>query len=141
MRPIPTSLLILLTLGSGAVAGAALDEYLDLHQWRYSWQLRRAQALQYHPAKMDPKQFALDSAREEAWRAAQQARWRPREVGRLQALSNCVVMFEIRDTSYQHMQLFESQAWDRSQTGTVIAHGYAFKPDGFRRGDTARVVL
>ena len=141
MRMVPTSLLVGLALGCGALGGAALDDWLSLRQYRFDWQRRAQRALSYHPSKVDPKQWVVDSAAEARSRRDFEARWPPREIGREQAFMHCVVAFEVRDTMYKHVQLFEAQAWDRGQTGKPISRGYTFEPNGFRRGDVVHVVF
>lgn len=140
-RILPTWALVALALAAGAFGGAALENSLGARSWRFDWQRRAQRALHYNAARRDPRQWAADSAREAAWRRAEEGRQAPREVGRVQALTHCVVQFEMRDTLYRHMELFHADAWDRSQTGTIIARGYAFAPHGWQRGDTAQIVF
>jgi hypothetical protein len=140
-RTLPTWAVVALALTAGAFVGAALDSYLSLRAYRFDWQRGAQRALHYRAAESDPRQWVADSAREAAWRRAQTDRWLPREIGRTQARTHCVVHFEIRDTTYRRLQLFEANARDRSQTGVVIARGYAFSPHGYQRGDTVDVVF
>jgi hypothetical protein len=131
----------LLALAAGALGGAVLDQFLDLRAYRFNWQRRAQRARQYRAAHVDPRQWAADSARQAALQRDLQSRWSPREIGRTQALTHCVIGFEVRDTMFQHAQLFEAEVWDRSQTGIVIARGYTFARTGFHRGDTMQVVI
>lgn len=139
MRTVPSWLLVSLALGCGALGGAALDECL--RQYRFDWQRRAQRALSYQSSKTDPKQWAVDSAVEATAKRAMEGRWPPREIDRTQVLMHCVVAFEIRDTLFRHLQLFEAEAWDRFRTGKPIARGYAFEPNGLRRGHVVRVVF
>jgi hypothetical protein len=122
----------------GVVVGAVLDALIlpTAHAMRTPMRVFTAR-------QRDPEQFRKDSAsqaliskRFESIRHAV-----PAEVRRVQALSNCAISFEFRDTSYRAMKLFDVTAWDRLAPGTVVSRAMAYSETGFDQGDTATVVL
>jgi hypothetical protein len=126
----------------GVVVGAVLDAVI-LPTAHIMWAQRRAPIQVLTARQRDPEQFRKDSATEaltskrfESLRNAV-----PAEVRRVQALSNCAISFEFRDTSYRAAKLFDVTAWDRSAPGTVVSRAMAYSEIGFGRGDTATVVL
>ena len=142
-RSVPTSALLILAVASGALGGVYLE-----HAWR-NWDWRIDYARRARDAEIatrdstrrvrNPEQWRLDSVAEAMARLRQAGL--PREVGRTQVAMHCVVNFAFGDSSFQAVPLFSAEAWRRGFEGKVIAAGYAYKPGGFRRGDTARVVL
>ncbi len=70
-------------------------------------------------------------------------RWPPgraaREVARVQAPGGCAVGFEVRDSVFRRMRVFNAEA--RGREGAAVARGYAYAPHGWRVGETAYVVL
>ena len=126
----------------GVVVGAVLDAIIlpAAHTMRVQ---RRPPTQVFTARQRDPEQFRRDSAsqaliskRFEAMRHAV-----PAEVRRVQALSNCAISFEFRDTSYRGAKLFDVTAWDRLAPGTVVSRAMAYSETGFGRGDTATIVL
>jgi hypothetical protein len=133
----------MLTAASGALGGVYLARGWRNWDWRIE-RLRRAEAFDRATTDSaqrakDPEQWRRDSAEQAVARL--HTAGRPREIGRSQVAMHCVVNFEFRDSTYQAQPLFTAEAWARGLEGKVIAAGYTYKPDGFRRGDTARVVL
>ena len=142
-RSVPTSILLTLALASGALGGVYLA-----HVWR-NWDWRIDYARRQRDAEIatrdstrraqNPEQWRLDSAAEATARVRQAGQ--PREVGRTQVAMHCVVNFAFGDSSFHTVPLFSAEAWRRGFEGKVIATGYVYRPGGFQRGDTARVVL
>jgi hypothetical protein len=131
------------TFSAGAVLGvvAGLQWARELQgRWARAERRVRPYALRLH----DPAQWARDSARLAEWHARHLARperaW-PREVRRVQALHSCAVSFEVRDSAWGALPLFDARAWDFRAPGAVIAEGWTYREGGFRAGDTATVVL
>jgi hypothetical protein len=126
----------------GVVVGAVLDAAI-LPTAHTIWAQRRPPVKVFTARQRDPEQFRKDSAAEaliskrfESMRHAV-----PAEVRRVQALSNCAISFEFRDTSYRAAKLFDVTAWDRLAPGTVVSRAMTYSETGFGRGDTATVVL
>ena len=126
----------------GVVVGAVLDAIIlpAAHTMRAQ---RRPPIRVFTARQRDPEQFRKDSAADALISKRFQAMRHaiPAEVRRVQALSNCAVSFEFRDTSYRAATLFNVTAWDRFSPGTEVSRAMAYSETGFDRGDTATVVL
>ena len=142
-RSVPTSILLILAVAGGALGGVYLEHAWRNWDWRidYARRMRGAEIATRDSTRraQNPEQWRRDSAAEATARVRQAGQ--PREVGRTQVAMHCVVNFAFGDSSFQSVPLFSAEAWRRSFEGKVIAAGYAYKPGGFRRGDTARIVL
>jgi hypothetical protein len=126
----------------GVVVGAVLDAVVL--PTAHSMRAERQPPIRIFTARQrDPEQFRKDSASQASIskRFAAMRHAVPAEVRRVQALSNCAISFEFRDTIYRAAKLFDVTAWDRLAPGTVVSRAMAYSESGFSRGDTATVVL
>ena len=132
--------LVLLIIG--VVVGAVLDAAI-LPAARGMRTGPRQPIRVFTARQRDPEQFRKDSiaAALIARRSNRVGHSAPVEVRRVQALSNCAVSFEFRDSTHRDLKLFDVAAWDRLAPGTVVSRAMTYSETGFRRGDTATVVL
>lgn len=90
----------------------------------------------------DPEQWQRDSVLQARWRARPQPP--PREIWRVQALGNCAIGFEVRDTTYGPLWLLtaEARAVRGRVTGlSIVSKGWTYIMNGLRPGDTVSIVL
>lgn len=88
----------------------------------------------------DPERWVRDSMM--LARARSRTRAMMREIARSQALANCAVSFEVRDTIFRKNWLLHAEARDaRRASSGVISKGWAYTTRGFRPGDTVIFVM
>jgi hypothetical protein len=134
-QAVPPSLVVAVALVAGLATGVLIGRHWSAAAWRHAWahyeQARRewTRSLQDREAGQRGAGSAIRSARAV-------------EVRRAQVSSHCAVSFEVRDTVAAGLELFRAQAREPSSVDTgVIAEGWSYREGGYRKGDTATVVL
>ena len=143
-RAVPTWLLVALTLSAGLGAGALLGRHWRAEVLRREWRQLERRWGEAARRRRDPEQWRRDSARQAEWEAQARRRPRPlhpREVRRAQVFAHCAVSFEIRDSTWGALTLFNARAWARARPGLVVAEGWSYDESGYEAGDTVTVVL
>ncbi len=137
-RLVPTPWLVGMSILAGAVAGLLAGRLwthvIDLQEQRLFFRL--SQQIQ---RRRDPARWIRDSvARERAFRAFPPVA-PPQEIRREQMLSDCLVTFQLPDTTFANWVLFEVYA--RDARGALLGRAGAYNEGGFGPGDRMSVIV
>jgi hypothetical protein len=137
-RSMSTVAIVALALSTGAAVGLLVGRLwalqLELQARRTFVSLASTVQRTY-----DPAQWARDStAREELFRAFP-SQSPPRELRREQILSDCLVSFQLPDTTLANWIMFTVYA--RDTRGALLGRASAYADQGFGPGDRVSVVV
>lgn len=125
-----------LLLGAAGALGAA---------FKWHRQLDRLHSQRIFERLRAEEQAAIATGRARARRAdTTRLRASVREVRRVQVEQHCAITFVVDDPRWQNFQLFDARvsfAQRESSSSTIISQAWAYRPAGYRVGDSIEVVM
>ena len=143
LRPVPTWLLIVLTLVTGLAIGVVIGRHWRATALRVEWHQAQRRATDAWRRRIRPDEWRQDSTRRaaaESTFARRRTPVLPREIARQQLFADCALGFEVRD-SVERLALFEARARVWQEPSHNVTKASAFRPTGFTAGDTVWIVV
>ena len=142
-RPVPTWLLIVLTLTTGLAIGVVIGRHWRATALNAEWRQAQRRATDAWRYRTRPNEWRRDSTRRAATESTFARRPTPvlpREIARQQLFADCAVGFEVR-ASVERLALLEARARFWQEPSHDVTKASAFRPTGFAAGDTVWIVV